>query len=419
MWLGLVQAILEPIKFEHNVEHQMRCLLQVIDSRLTASQIGILVFSPGNFIGSNIFDTSINKLHEVNKFPIFYVTTKLMLLSSVPVHSIIVFINKDNLIFLNYFLLSVMQHISLKADKNLIIVTNDKTSNCKSAFNYAMDILQVTWDFSNDKKYLSGGRFQNTIVLIGRHNPNIEEPTSIDVFGWIPQEQTDPCVKSISKVKLFDTWNSLNNSFVNNADLFPNKKINNFCGCSMKIQLLSVEYLLLYLSNYNFDPTVSPVYSAMKEISTFSNFNFSVIRNVTVYTYLYTFYGNCEIAVLLLYNSDTVPSMLNKFDPIFMQNERVKVYVPLGAPIPNWQGLIRIFSLQIWIPVITVYFLISFIRFLLKRRETEESMITSVLYTLQMSLGMPISMNTKSRIFLALMILFVFYFMVIYTIYRA
>ena len=422
MWLGLVQSLLETPEVEYNVEHLMRCLLHIIDSRFINSQVGVLVYSAGNSFGPSLLNANIKKIHEIKRFPIIYGIVDFRLHSSFDF--VIVFVNKDNLSYLMSFLFAIMVYSYSKSDKNFIIVTSYKTSNYKSATNYAMDILQVTWKFSKGEELIYGGRFANTIVMIGRYDPNTNETTSIDVFGWIPQEQTDPCVKSISKIKLLDTWISFNNSFINNVDLFPNKQINNFRGCNMIIQMHSLEYAFLILNNENFDPTASSGYSVMKEISRFSKFNISTIMNVNRNIYFYTVYGLHEIAILFTYDriiadSGHIPPILNVFDPIFLQNDRLKFFVPLGAPIPYWKGLVRVFSLQLWILVITVYFLISIIYFFLKSPELKDSMITSFLYTLQMSLGMSVSLNTKSRFLLALMILFIFYYMVICTIYRA
>ena len=97
--------------------------------------------------------------------------------------------------------------------------------------------MQMTGKFGFSTQGKLCARFANTIVLIGRYNPQTDEPTFINVYDWILQEQIDPCVKSISKIKLLDTWNPLNNSFINNAELFPNKQLKTFRDSNMKIRI--------------------------------------------------------------------------------------------------------------------------------------------------------------------------------------
>ena len=94
--------------------------------------------SPEKNFGPDIFDTNFKKVHENKKCPIIYVTEILMTHPSVD--SIIVFINKDTSYYLGELLYFLMMRLSLKGDKNLILVTRYKTSNYKSAFNYTMDI---------------------------------------------------------------------------------------------------------------------------------------------------------------------------------------------------------------------------------------------------------------------------------------
>ena len=379
MRLGLAKALLEPIKFDDKEENMMRCLLHIIDSRITSSQYGVLVYSAINSFGPDLFDNYFKKIHETKNFPILYAGG--IVGFNLRVDSFVIFLNEDSLPYLKVFLSTVMLTTPLNGDTTLVIVNRYKTSDNKSAFNYTTELLQGTWIFVNSMEYSGGGRIANTIVLVKRYNSNIQEPTSIDVYGWIPQEQTDPCVKSISKVKLLDTWSPFNNSFTSNAELFPNKQMKYFRDCNMKIQIDFFEYLLLKGNNYNFDPRMSPIYRILKAISEFSNLSVSEIHNFTRDTSSHTFFGIYDVAVVLLLQEGFInhtlnPYLLNIFDPMFLQIEVLKFYVPTGAHSPTWQGLIRIFSAELWIVVITAHFLISLIHFLLKRQESKDSMIT-------------------------------------------
>ena len=316
------------------------------------------------------------------------------------------------------FLYELWLNLNRHDDVKIVILSNLYSNNTATS-SYLTDIFKNTWVFKDNGAFEKIIRFADTIVL--RYNENSKERTLVDVYGWLPKEQTDHCVKEISKIKLFDTWNASDNGFIHNSELFPKKEVTNFHGCPIRIVSNNFEKSFLQYANKLKDPE----YNTMYQISRLANFTFT-IGEETPDSWIHNI-RNGETDIFISLESTRqldLETFIALGYPIIIKMDSMKMYVPIGSPIPNWQALIKTFSPKLWFKVIVAHFLFSIVYFVFQKKdssiqELNKGSFISFLYTLQLSLGMPIAINTKSYRFLTLIIICIFYYVQMNTAYKS
>ena len=226
-------------------------------------------------------------------------------------------------------------------------------------------------------------------------------------------------MKQISKIKLLDTWNSLNR-FTQNSNLFPNKRPTNFKNCAAKLIYFNVGKH--FQDSFNdsrvvYETYSEPYHKCFGEIIRFSNATISFYHNLTFETYYYLQNGDFDISIDVILQTEYQSANMNYGFSIFIQgSDKLIWYVLMGLPFPNWQGLLRAFSKEFWILVIITHFVIFGLHILLQNldkcnRKSNNDIVVPFLCTFLI--------KTNSSLILTILLLILFYYMEIYTAYRS
>ncbi|PSN41044.1 Ionotropic receptor 549 [Blattella germanica] len=206
---------------------------------------------------------------------------------------------------------------------------------------------------------------------------------SIDVLTWFTNDQSDVCLLKVDRVKYLDHWQYEEERFVTNTNLFPVKDVTNMRGCELKVELKKdppfghfMNKNERFFNDHNFG-----VYGVMLEaIGDFCNISFSYFIEVDEDLSLDI------IAPIFLVPGDDIHDSCYFSYPYF--KDTVTLYVPI-TPIPKWQGIIRVFDIEMSILIAATYVFGSFVFWLFAKLKNQglDDISLALMNTLRTYLG--------------------------------
>ncbi|PSN51759.1 Ionotropic receptor 901 [Blattella germanica] len=414
-------------------QNLLNCLLNITERYYNTKEPIQLMTSSFWENGTNedrtmITDIYLQFLHEPQNFPILspiHYTKQVKLLPWRGLAGgIIVILNQDDLedqiICLSILLFVSWKYMSLNKYTKVIVLTTYSSQNSESEEEFVLKLLRETWIFAKVYRLRRWSRFKNTIVLMSSNVSN-----HVDVFGWLPEKQSDRCIKELSTVTLLDTWIAENETFKYNNDLFPVKEYPGLRLCVLFYEVWGWQpyaYEETFWKNGEWHGVfLGPEIRVIKETAAASNFYVIMREGGETANFQAVEQGGIDIFGVSPLREYFMPS----FDHSGVHYSETKAWhVPAGKPIPSWQGLLRIFNPQLWSLVISAHLLVSVVFWLLKKfgletRAGDGSIIAACLYTLRMSLGISVPVKSNSRLFLALLSISLFYYLQVYTAYQS
>ncbi|PSN36813.1 Ionotropic receptor 508 [Blattella germanica] len=241
------------------------------------------------------------------------------------------------------------------------------------------------------------------------------EVPAVNVFGWTPEEQNDPCLKELNKVSQLDCWWSDEVGFLINQDLFPSKDITDMKGCTFVVKTFENPPFMIE------DPLRKSVreglYAKMIQALAQAS-NFEVVYKE------YDFGQIPDLSGPHVMKATRLPGTCGFSYPHFKDD--VVWFVPAGAPFPTWYSLVKIFHPTMWFSVVATYILgcitywgISKLELLVEdlKRELGLSLIFTNIFVSQLAGGFRYEFrNPSSLIFFPLWLI---YCLQIYTAYQS
>ncbi|PSN36812.1 Ionotropic receptor 507 [Blattella germanica] len=326
--------------------------------------------------------------------------------------SIVMLINEDEYEHMVYMMSEYLQRILAIAnirESKIIIITTKIPIDDHIQLYMATIFLTLIWK----ALYAS-----DTIFLIpdSRWRSEYEtEVPAVNVFGWTPEEQNDPCLKELNKVSQLDCWWSDEVGFLINQDLFPSKDITDMKGCTFVVKTFQNPPFMIK------DPLRKSVreglYAKMIQALAQAS-NFEVVYKE------YDFGQIPDLSGPHVMNATRIPGTCGFSYPHFKDD--VMWFVPAGAPFPTWYSLVKIFHPTMWLSVVATYILgcitywgISKLELLVEelKRELGLSLILTNIFLSQLAGGFRYEFrNPSSLIFFPLWLI---YCLQIYTAYQS
>ncbi|PSN30113.1 Ionotropic receptor 436 [Blattella germanica] len=262
-------------------------------------------------------------------------------------------------------------------------------------------LLRIMWD---------GIKITDAIVVI----PSLESSSNtkyklntFNVFNWDPKKQRDSCFKSLNRIEIFDTWIVDNKTFAKNANLFPNKYKTDLHGCKLRGLIYTYPHYAYYIESPK-----GAIFESLRIIGNKTNFsmgyNFERINSMP------------DLVFPVIYETDK-----NAFPPQCSltyphHTDRIRWYVPSGAPIPRWKSLALVFSTFMWIFVAITFILGSLAYWLLLSRSNKSVKFGSVFFDI-LSTYVEVSIPDKHKgtVAKSFFITWLFYCMIITSVYRS
>ncbi|PSN36811.1 Ionotropic receptor 506 [Blattella germanica] len=326
--------------------------------------------------------------------------------------SIVMLINGDQYEHMVYmvsqYLLSISAIASIRESKIMVITTKMPVDDHIQFFMASL-FLTLMWEVL----YAS-----DTIFLIpdSRWRSEYEtEVPAVDVFGWTPEEQNDPCLKEINKVSHLDCWWSVEVGILFNEDLFPSKDIKVMKGCTFVVQTFGCPPLMIEdpLRTSVREGLYAKMIQALAEAS-----NFEVVYKE------HDFGQIPDLSGPHVMDATRIPGTCGFPYPHFKDD--IVWFVPAGAPFPTWYSLVKIFHPTMWLSVVATYILgcitywgISKLELLVEglKRELRLSLIFTNIFLSQLPGGFRYEFrNPSSLIFVPLWLI---YCLQIYTAYQS
>ncbi|PSN41045.1 Ionotropic receptor 551 [Blattella germanica] len=227
----------------------------------------------------------------------------------------------------------------------LVIVCKHLTRTKFEQISIAAFILAGAWEY----------KIADAIVLL----PGVEWSTdpAIDIITWLPKSQSSRCLHELNRFKFLDRWLGIEERFKSNGNIFPLKDVTDLGGCELVVEL-------------HRDPPFGPYAEGITPLA--------YRGELGVYGHMLHIVAEfCNIS--LLYATDNQNATSTIVTPVFLTagygahdsclfsypffRDTITWYVPV-VPIPKWQGMIRVFSVKMWI-LVTVAFILGFLTFLL------------------------------------------------------
>lgn len=212
----------------------------------------------------------------------------------------------------------------------------------------ALSVMQELWD---NMKVL------NMVVLV-------QSEAEFHLYTWFPYQSATQC-QDITDIVLLNKWTSKNGGeFTKRETLFPYKLSNNFNGCLIKLVVpyhgtFEVKYFFEFLNGLNFTVKIN---EKEWEIDP----KIDVIIQTAMEDVLF---GKAEIAFggipLLQEASAVADPSLSYYQTQYMW------YVPCAKPLPRLEAISHIFSVSVWVMLITFMFLIAVIMWCLAHMTLE------------------------------------------------
>ncbi|PSN47754.1 Ionotropic receptor 509 [Blattella germanica] len=326
--------------------------------------------------------------------------------------SIVMLITGDQYEHMVYMVSEYLQRIeaiaSIRESKIIVITTKIPVDN-RIQFFMASIFLSLIWDVL----YAS-----DTIFLIPDSRWRAEYETevpAVNVFGWMPDEQNDPCLRELNRVSHLDCWWSDEVGFLFNEDLFPSKDITDMKGCTFVVK--TFEYTPLMIKDPLRTSVREGLYAKMIQALAEAS-NFEVVYKEYDFGQFHDFSGPH------LMNATRLPGTCGFSYPYFKDD--FVWFVPAGAPFPTWYSLVKIFHPTMWFSVVATYILgcitywgISKLEVLVEelKRELGLSLILTNIFVSQLAGGFRYEFrNPSSLIFFPLWLI---YCLQIYTAYQS
>ncbi|PSN42451.1 Ionotropic receptor 559 [Blattella germanica] len=238
---------------------------------------------------------------------------------------------------------------------------------------------------------------------------------AIDIYGWNPTEQEDPCFREINQASFLDRWISAEKGFLRNEGLFTYKGFEYDRTCTIDIKL------------YRLYPYVraSPsdkIHASTNEMGIYPILWDIITKKINV-KFEYHEEDSDNIADYDI--EGPVLMRITDFDgnyiltyPYFI--DVIWYYVPV-IRVARWQGLIRVFSGFVWLFVAITFLLGMMILWVLEKylHNKNVSIIDSFLNTLRTYIAVGIPFDCKGILSTSFFILWLFYCMQLYTAYTS
>ena len=220
----------------------------------------------------------------------------------------------------------------------------------------------------------------NSVVLIPLLDTNLSTDTVniLDAYIWFPYHPTGKCPQD-KHVTLHDRWvwdAGISGHFLHNACLFPPKIPNDLQGCPLIVSTFESPPFIMKRSTSKVD-TKSIIYEKGLEIQIVSEFAKTTNSSITyrvpppdcakwgwdvgngtwngVTGEIARSFSDIGIADLT-YRCHLVKE-IECLKPYFI--DKFRWYVPCATSYPRWMSLTRVFSLSLWLAVVTAYVVVS------------------------------------------------------------
>ena len=285
-----------------------------------------------------------------------------------------------------------------------VVIVSAKSANTKRLLKeIARQIVQVTVRLSRKPDIIILSRFQ------GRHGKEI---SNIYVITWFPEDQEDPCFKTIDNVTIMDRWVSQKKIFLNNSSLFQAKKITHKLRCMVDVEvIMTFPFICLAEIMNEYEPFIQiegPFYEIFKAVSETTHLDFAFFNESKENDF-------GTVVPSTIYSSQS--SKCHRTYPHFSID--VTWYVPVHRT-QRWQGIIRAFNPTIWLFVTMTYILGSLTFWILHKYYRQHVTVIDILlncYGTYLAISVPYNLSGKlPALFFTLWLL---YCILIYTAYTS
>ena len=281
----------------------------------------------------------------------------------------------------------------------IVIVSTRIFASKKEKISTALALLNTAWINLNE---------EDVIILIPEVTTSLsstDKNLSIEIYSWLPQTQTDPCLSKIDDIILLDRWISSEKKFLKSSNLFPEKNTIPE-NCKLNIGLYSTPPLIFQLlDKNNFDGVYNKILQIMRKLHNFT-LSFSLVQSEQ---------DEFDITTPEYFTNEAEPCHTTY--PHFVLT--AAWYVPV-FPIPRWQSFIRVFSPTLWILITLAYISASitfWLTFRLQQRDPDIILIFIDILRTYLSLGIPIKF--RGIIFILFFTVWLFYCIQVYTCYQS
>ncbi|PSN43026.1 Ionotropic receptor 903 [Blattella germanica] len=302
------------------------------------------------------------------------------------------------------FILRIRRDLRNRASR-LLIVSTYVFLSMKQLETFARLLLNIAWALMLN---------ENSIILLPDVCPSYDNCQFVrfNVFSFALDKQSNPCSKLLNCVSLLDTWDTINKKFLANNNLFPDQKIKNMKNCSLDMFL--AQWSPFIVIDYKGKSFYGPFAELLKTTARYINFQMEVTVDPEKVEVENSPYGIIGPAIMTMFGGFGEGQALNSY---FMDD--LSIYVPAGAQISKWKGLIRIFTGELWFLVAMTYFFGSVTFWLLSKPAYRPSYINALLGTMKTYLSMGITFNHTGLSISLFFIFWLCYCLVINTAYQS
>ncbi|PSN36289.1 Ionotropic receptor 553 [Blattella germanica] len=323
-----------------------------------------------------------------------------------------------NLRLLDQILFTVKQYLTrirqTFGNRNIriaVVITNVITSK-ENKERLALSVLNTVWFYQ---------KMSDVIVLIPAavKSPENEKMSVIDIYSWLPETQFNEkgtvCLIEITDVQQFDRWISNEKRFLKNTNLFPKKQPRKMNNCYLDVETTIYPpfggFPNLVMKHENPD-LVNGLYVGIMK----------VLREMTQIEFMTRISRKTNWKILCPIRANVSGKMAISIPECTLTRSHflVSIYWYISvSPVPQWQGIIRVFSTPVW-ALVTAAYIMGCVIFWLRGsyQNSAQGFLDAFLDVFRSYLAQSISQNFTGIISATFFILWLFFCIQIYTSYQ-
>jgi hypothetical protein len=270
----------------------------------------------------------------------------------------------------------------------------------------------------------------NAVVLAPTLHTN--KPSTLDIHTWFPFTE-DHCRGPVNRTVILHQWITGSESqFDKNTNLFPDK-MSNFYGCIMNASTFAYVPFVFPIGNTDSNITyhtegleIRILHAIARALNFTANFLPENNHNISKWWGMYEEVLSKQADVGFTATPQTVRSIGSRDHSVWYLKETIRWFGPHAKPSARWKSLVIIFTPLMWLLVLIVYFICSFIFWSLakvngavKEHVTYTNALLCFLQTFSMILGEAVCVRPHTWYLRLFFILWVFYCLLINTAYQS